>query len=172
MDRATKVYYIGLDQSTNNTGLAIGQLDIKTNNLEVYTRLIRPKGITDIRILKTGKIIKDLIKRLEVQKVFLEKVVLWKRNPKIHEVLCGLSYHIRLICLDLKVQQEIISAANNEMQGWPRVLGLSKTDARERFNPTKEISIHEAEALAILYTGLYNDGIIKLDSIPDHRIKG
>jgi Holliday junction resolvasome RuvABC endonuclease subunit len=150
--------YIGLDQSLNNTGIAV------TNGKKTTVTLQKSSAkLTELqKLYELELLLINLIQTLKPKRVYLENVYYVRFRIKSALSLLRVETTLKLVCLREKTEQTSLSANPREADSWPKLLGVTTTKeaTAELFLPKLKddtTTDHETDALGILYAGVIKD---------------
>lgn len=164
-------YYIGFDQALSNTGWAIGYLD-SSNELS-----ITDFGVYELKKKKKGKVyseqerllliedkVKELIWSYKPNMCFTESVFLEKSNPNRGKVLIKVEATIHNILANNAIEYEIVNSSSKTKNSWRYQLDIPRKD-RGKNESVRRLKLsnlreHSADAVAIMLTGLINQGLV------------
>lgn len=150
--------YIGLDQSLNNTGIAVTD-----GKKTVITLQKSPAKLTEFeKLYQLELLLVNLIATLNPKRVYLENVYVTRFRIKSALSLLRVETTLKLVCLRQQTEQTSLSANPREADSWPKLIGVTTTKqaAADLFLPKIKddtTTDHETDALGILYAGVIKD---------------
>lgn len=164
------VWCLGLDQALRNTGWVVGKLDVETKTLTIK--------ISGVWCTKSGahlyesiqnqlREVKNILSILDVRHIYAERVFIGRKNLWVGiDGYCLLS-HINMHCYQMgRALPTLVDSSRQMPRSWRRTIGAKEAGKKvccTIVEPLldKKLNEHEADAIAILMTGLYHDGIIE-----------
>jgi hypothetical protein len=156
-------WYIGLDQSSSNTGIAAtnGRV-ILTSNLIIKAKLSMPE-----KLMLIEDFIRSCCEAVEPAKVYTEAIYSRARLIRAFTALLKVETTIHNYLFRVGYPYETMSPNHTQADSWPRKIGVRNTKDSVRLwllengqTLPKVISEHELDALGVLFGGLVKDDII------------
>lgn len=150
--------YLGLDQSLNNTGIAI------TNGSKTAITVFRSRAKDSElqKLVELERVFTELLTAYEPTRVYLEEVYTVRFRIRSSLSLIRVETCLRLTCERLGVPHRSFSASPRHPESWPKAIGAKSTKiaTAELFLPLindATTTDHETDALGILYAGVITD---------------
>ena len=153
--------FVGLDQSLNNTGIAIKR------GPKVVTTVIKHTSSRSVfeRVLLTRDLLRQILTAAAPAVVYMEDVFYVRKNISAVTSLIRVENMVQLLCHDLGTCTKSLPASPRLTNSWSRQLGFTNTkeDAAAFFLPyfvtNSKPTEHETDALGILHGGLISDNL-------------
>jgi Holliday junction resolvasome RuvABC endonuclease subunit len=149
---------LGLDQSLNNTGIAVSN-----GKQTVVTLQKSPVKLTELeKLYELELLLQNLIQVLKPKRIYLEQVYYVRFRIKSALSLLRVETTLKLVCLRENVECTSLSANPKEADSWPKLIGATSTKeaTAKLFLPKlndDSTTDHETDALGILYAGIIKD---------------
>jgi Holliday junction resolvasome RuvABC endonuclease subunit len=149
------MYFIGLDQALNNTGIAV------TDGKKIVTTQLALSSKQDSleRIYKIEQTLDVILRQFKPQQVFMEGIYIPASRLKACSALIRVETCVQLLLLRKKFPFLSLPSSPRLATSWPKALNIAgpKEHCLELINPVlldKTTSDHETDAVGILWAGL------------------
>jgi Holliday junction resolvasome RuvABC endonuclease subunit len=185
--QVTNGFYLSFDQALSNTGWVVGYLN--GGELQIIDHGVHktypkdPKGEEvpeQDRILSIEGKVKELVNEFKPLKCYTEAVFLRKKTPNQGKVLVKIESTIHNLVSNFVIPYTVINSSSKFSNSWRHQLNIPKKNGGKSKTAKKlnveNLTEHSADALAILLTGLLNDGLLSRESvdnflIPDEEVR-
>jgi len=183
MNQQTKEgFYIGFDQALSNTGWAVGYLD-SSNHLEVFDF-----GVYELKKRKNGKVYdeqerlimiqdkaEELVSIYKPNMCFTESVFLQRSNPNKGKVLVKVEATIHNVLTNNSIEFRVVNSSTKTKNSWRSQLDIPRKDKGKNESVRRlkipNLKEHSADAVAIMLTGLINEGLVDKQYILDEYVQ-